>query len=192
MAQNERQLKRVSIDDYVAIDEASPHRNEFRDGVVYAMGGATDDHGRISMNLAGAIHGHVPDRCDTFQGDMRLKLKAAIEAAYYYPDVMVTCSDFDRAKIFREHPALIIEVLSPSSERIDRGEKFLAYTQIPSLMEYAIVAQSVPQIDIFRRGDAWRGASYFIEDSITFESIGLTLPLPQIYRRVRFGAEPIA
>jgi Uma2 family endonuclease len=189
-AQGARQLKRLSEQDYVAIDDASPIRNEFRDGVIYAMGSATDDHGRISMNLASAIYHHLPERCDTFQGDMRLLLRAAKDAAYYYPDVMVTRGDLDRAKIFREHPSLIIEVLSPSSERIDRGEKFLAYTQIPSLMEYAIVAQSVPQIDIFCRSDAWRGASYFIEDNITFDSIELTLPVPQIYRRVQFGAEP--
>ena len=192
MAQSARQLKRLSVEDYFAIDDASPHKNEIRDGVVYAMGGATDDHGRIAMNLAGAIHAHLPDRCDTFQGDMRLLIRAARDEAYYYPDVLVTCSNLDRAKIFREQPTLIIEVLSPSSERIDRGEKFLAYTQIPSVMEYAIVAQSVPQIDIFRRSEAWRGASYFIEDSIVFESIGLTVPVTQIYRRVRFGGEAIS
>ena len=187
MVQDARQLKRTTVEQYLAIDDASEVKHEFRDGVVYAMGGATDDHGRISGNLFAAIHGHLPDRCDAFLGDMRLKLGPAADAEYYYPDVLVTCSDLDRSKIFREHPTLIIEVLSPSSERIDRGEKFLAYTQIASLMEYAIVAQSVPQIDIFRRSDAWRGASYFREDSITFESIGLTLPVPQIYRRVNFG-----
>ena len=93
---------------------------------------------------------------------------------------------------YREHPVLVIEVLSPSSERIDRTEKFLAYTQLSSLQEYAIVAQSVPQIDIFRRSEAWRGASYFREDAITFESIGLTLSVPQIYRRIRFGGVELA
>ena len=190
MAQDARELKRTTAAQYLAIDDACAHKNEFRDGVVYAMGGATDDHGRISGNLFAAIHAHLPDRCDAFQGDMRLKFRAALDDDYYYPDVMVTCSDLDRSKIFREHPKLIIEVLSPSSERIDRGEKFLAYTQLPSVLEYVIVAQSIPQIDIFRRSDAWRGASYFIEDHVTFESIGLTLAATQIYRRVRFGAEP--
>jgi hypothetical protein len=58
--------------------------------------------------------------------------------------------------------------------------------QIPSCEEVAIVAQSVPQIDLFRRREAWRGASYFIEDDITFESIGLTVPVRQIYRRVSY------
>ena len=189
MAQEVRGLKRTTVEQYLAIDDACAHKNEFRDGVVYAMGGATDDHGRIAMNLAGAINVHLPDRCDTFQGDMRLKIRAAVDNDYYYPDVLVTCSELDRSKIFREHPTLVIEVLSPSSERIDRGEKFLAYTQISSLTEYVIVAQSVPQIDIFRRSDAWRGASYFIEDQVTFESIGLTMPVSQIYRRVRFGGD---
>ena len=182
-------LKRTTVEQYLAMDDACAHKNEFRDGVVYAMGGATDDHGRIAMNLAGAINAHLSDRCDTFQGDMRLKVRGAVDNDYYYPDVLVTCSELDRSKILREHPTLVIEVLSPSSERIDRGEKFLAHTQISSLTEYVIVAQSVPQIDIFRRSDAWRGASYFIEDQVTFESIGLTVPLSQIYRRVRFGSD---
>jgi Uma2 family endonuclease len=187
MADASRILKRTSVDAYFAFDDASEHKNEFRDGVVYATGGATDDHGRIAGNLFAAIHGHLPERCDVFQGDMRLTVRAAIEDAYYYPDLMVTCSDLERSKIFCEQPTLVIEVLSQSSERIDRGEKFLAYTQLASLQEYAIVAQSVPQIDLFRRSEAWRGASYFREDAITFESIGMTMPVLQIYRRIRFG-----
>lgn len=187
MADAARILKRTTVAEYLAFDEASATRNEFRDGVVYAMGGATDDHGRIAGNLFAAIHAHLPERRDVFMGDMRLKVGAAREDAYYYPDVMVTCSELEKSKIYREQPTLIIEVLSPSSERIDRTEKFLAYTQIPSLQEYAIVAQSVPQIDLFRRSEAWRGGSYFREDEITFESIGLTLTVPAIYRRIKFA-----
>ena len=181
-----RQLKRQTVDDYLAIDDGSPLRHEFRDGVIYAMGGASDDHGRIAMNLAAAIHGHLPDRCDVFQGDMRLKLRTVPSDAYYYPDVMVTCSDLDRAKVHREHPLLVVEVLSPSSERVDRGEKFIAYTAIPSVEEYVIVVQSAPQIDLFRRRDGWRGESYFLEDDITLESISLTVPVRQVYRRVNY------
>lgn len=185
-----RELKRMTVADYFAIDDQSPVRHEFRDGVVYAMGGASDDHGRISINLSSAINSALGDRCDVFQGDMRLKFGANFDEAYYYPDVMVTCSDLDRAKHQREHPKLIAEVLSPSSERIDRGEKFETYIRIPSLEEYAIISQSVPQIDLFRRTDAWRGASYFLEDTITFESIALTVPVRQVYRRVSFLAPP--
>lgn len=180
-------LKRASVTEYLAADDASPLKHELRDGIIYAMGGATDDHGRISMNLASAIHANLPRYCDVFQGDMRLKHRTLRDEAYYYPDLMVTCSDLDRAKMHREQPSLVIEVLSPSSERIDRGEKFIAYTGMPSVMEYAIIAQSVPQIDIFRRRDAWRGESYFLSDTITFETLSLTLPVEQIYRRVIFS-----
>lgn len=191
MSSISRSLKRATVEQYFAVDDNSPLKHEFRDGVIYAMGGATDDHGRIAGNIFAAIHAHLPDRCDVILGDMRLKSRALADDAYYYPDVLVTCSDLDRAKIYREQPALLVEVLSTSSERIDRSEKFLAYTQIPSLQEYLIVAQSVPQIDIFRRRDAWRGESYFLQDQITLESIALTLPVAQIYRRVQFGA-PLA
>jgi len=181
-----RELRRATVAEYLAVDDASPVRHEFRDGVIYAMGGASDDHGRVTGNIFAAIHGALPPRCDVFMADMRLKVRAVSDDAYYYPDIMVTGSELDRARSHREHPKLVIEVLSPSSERIDRGEKFQVYTQLPSCEEYAIVAQSVPQIDLFRRREAWRGASYFLEDDIQFESIGLTLPVRQIYRRVSY------
>lgn len=183
-------LKCATVADYLAADDASPKKHEFRDGVICAMGGATDDHGRISGNLFGAVHAHMPSHCDVFQGDMRLKHRVERVEAYYYPDLLVTWSDLDRAKMHREHPTLFVEVLSPSSERIDRGEKFITYTAIPSPLEYVIVAQSVPQIDIFRRRDAWRGESYFLNDTITLESLALSLPVAQVYRRVSFG-QPI-
>jgi Uma2 family endonuclease len=104
---------------------------------------------------------------------------------FYYPDVMVACGREGVASHYLHYPKLIVEVLSRSTESIDRREKFLSYTQIGTVEEYALVCQEAAQIMIFRRAEKWVPQMHTGPDEIAaFESIGLSLPLAQIYEGV--------
>ncbi len=181
-----RSPRRWSVAEYLEFEETATERHEFVDGVVYAMLGGSDRHNLITGNLFIALGNHLPDRCQVFEHAMKLRVSIEKSELFFYPDVLVTCSDRDSAQLFRERPILIAEVLSHSTERSDRTDKFAVYKGIAELQEYVLIAQDVPQIEIFRRRNAWRLETYFMDDTITLESVELTLPVVQLYRRVTF------
>ena len=117
---------------------------------------------------------------------MKLRIETERDVSYFYPDIIVSCSSADRAKLYRKQPVLLAEVLSPSTERSDRSEKFAAYISIGSLQEYVIIAQDVPQVEIFRRRNAWQVETLFMADTLKLESIDLEFPVSQLYRRIAF------
>jgi len=177
---------RLTTAEYLAYEQDGKTRYEFVDGVLYAMVGGSDRHNLIALNLASALSSRLPDACQVFEQSMKLRIAAATSDDYYYPDLMVSCDETDRERLYRERPSILGEVLSPSSEREDRREKFAAYTALPSLREYVLIAQDVPQIELFRRENAWQLETFFINDTITFPSAELSLPVQQIYRRIAF------
>src|SRR5437660_7721120 len=131
-----RRLHRLSVDEYLEAEKDSPVRHEFIDGQIYAMAGASDRHNRISINLTKALDDRLTDGpCEVFMADMKVWVS---ETIFYYPDVVVACDGPGADSYYRKHPKLIIEVSSPSTERIDRSEKLLAYKQVKSLKEYVI------------------------------------------------------
>jgi Uma2 family endonuclease len=136
-----RQPRRVSFDEWLAFEETTELRHELINGALFAMSGASDSHNIIVGNLFLQIAGPLMGRCQTFQGMMKLKVDHSIDSDGYYPDILVSCAPTDRERLFRREPVLLIEVLSPSTERTDRGEKLLNYLQITSLIEYLIVSQ---------------------------------------------------
>ena len=186
MSQAVRLPTRLTSAEYLEFEKGSSVRHEFVGGVMYAMVGGTDRHNIIAANLLIALSNHLPDACQVFEQSMKLRIATDSAQDFYYPDLMVSCDASDRESLFREKPSILGEVLSPSSEREDRREKLAAYTQISSLQEYVIVAQDVPQVEIFRRGRSWRPEVFYLEDTMMFESAGLALPVKQIYRRVTF------
>ncbi len=177
---------RLTIEEYLDGESASEIRHEFIDGEVYAMVGSTDRHGIIAGNLFAALHGHLRSPCQVFISDMKVKLRIDHADIFYYPDVVVSCDPADRAPLWREKPVLIIEVESPSTARIDHQEKLAAYKTIPSLLEYAIVAQDARRAEIFRRAHGWTPEYVFADGATAFNSVDLTLSLSQIYRGVDF------
>ena len=181
-----RSPRRWSVADYLAFEEHANERHEFIDGVIYAMVGGSDRHNLVTGNLFATLHNHLPDHCQAFEHGMKLRVGIDHAECFYYPDVMVSCSEADRARHWRERPLLIAEVLSDSTERNDRAEKFTAYKSIPELQEFVLIAQDVPQVEVFRRRNAWQLETYFMPDIITLESVALTLPVTQLYRRVTF------
>lgn len=127
--------------------------------------------------------------CEPFISDMKIKVDPKL---YYYPDVVVTCDQIINDAYSRSEPRLIVEVMSPSTERIDRHEKLPAYQQIAGLQGYVLIRQDEMMIEIYRRqpDNQW-AAEVFAdpEEDITFASVALTLQVRDIYRNVRFEVE---
>jgi Uma2 family endonuclease len=177
---------RVTFDEYVAFEETSEARHELINGVVFAMSGSPDTHNLICTNLVLLIAGPLKGRCQTFQGMMKLRVAHQSDSDGYYPDIMVACQPNDRERLFRSEPTLLIEVLSPSTERVDRGEKLLNYLNIPSLQTYVIISQAVPQVEVISREEAWKPQYLFLRDTLVLTRLGLNIPVTSIYDTISF------
>lgn len=177
----------LSIEEYLKFEKDSPVKHEYIDGQIYAMAGASATHNRIARNICNRLDDHLADdECEPFISDMKVWVS---ETVFYYSDVVVACDPPDSDPYFRRKPVLIIEVSSPGTERIDRSEKLLAYKRVNSLKEYVIIAQDRVHIEIFRRLDSgqwqWEALTEMNEE-LRLQSVGLTLNVPEVYRRVKF------
>ena len=177
---------KVSPEDYLRQEMMSPMRHEFVDGAIYAMSGASDRHGLVTLALAARLFDKVDPGCQVFTSDMKLRISEGPAMVYYYPDVLVSCAADDRDRYFREQPVLLVEVISPSTERTDRIEKLAAYKSIPSLVEYVIAEQDMPKVEVFRRRSAWQGEIFLPDASFHLDSIGIDFSVEDIYRRLGF------
>ncbi len=183
----------ISPEEYLKIDRASVDiKYEYMDGQMYAMSGGTRNHGRIAMNLAAIVDAHLGDGpCRAYSSDIRVQVA---ESKYYYPDLTVTCNPEDMSgdEDMIYFPRLVVEVLSPSTETRDRGEKFRAYQKCLSIEEYVLIRTEYQEVEIFnRQGDIWTYRRFEPGQDIELRSIGLIIPLAAIYRRTDVpGQEP--
>ncbi len=178
--------QRLSVEEYLEFEANSEGRHEYIDGVVYAMSGPSEKHELIAGNLFAAIHGHVRGGpCRPYISNFKVRLRLDQGDLFYYPDVMVACGREGVASHYLQHPKLIVEVLSPSTQSIDRREKFLSYKQIATVEEYVLASQEATEITIYRRSEQWAPRVHTESDDIVaFRSIGLSLALGQIYEGV--------
>lgn len=180
---------KIGVEDYLEGEKISNVRREYVDGEVFAMAGASDRHHRISLNLAKKLDDHLQDsKCESFMAEMKLRTD---EKTFYYPDVFVSCERNPSSRYFREEAVLVIEVVSESTRQIDRREKLRIYQSIPTLREYVVVEQAKMKIEIHRRLDDGRWLTRIynhndLDEIITFESVGVSFTLEEIYRRVSF------
>lgn len=181
-----RKYTLLSAADYLAADNDGTWKHEFVDGAVYAMSGASENHNLIRGGIAGFLNDRVGDACRVFSEGMKLQIRTNDRERYYYPDVFVCCDPEDREPYFKSSATLVVEVLSPSTERVDRTEKFEAYASLPSVMEYALVSQTAVEMELFRRRTGWKREFYQQDNVVTFESVGLSVSLSIFYRRVVF------
>ena len=144
--------RRMTADEFLAWDAGQTVKHEFVRGEVFAMAGGEDRHYSVALNLAVALHQHLRGTpCRTFGSDVKLRVEA--EDCFFYPDLMVTCSAADAAeRLVKREPVLVVEVLSPSTAAFDRGEKFAAYRQLPSLAEFLLVDIDARRCELFRKG----------------------------------------
>jgi len=182
----------VTAEEYLFLERSAPYKNEFHDGQVYAMTGASREHNLIAFNVAGELNSQLKNRpCEAYVSNMRVKVAEA--RSYHYPDVVVVCGmpQFEDAHVDTLlNPTLLIEVLSPSTEAYDRGGKFAHYRKIPTLNEYLLVAQDQPSIERYlRQGDAWiLTEAVGLEADVPLESIDCVLSLREVYDKVLSGA----
>ena len=177
----------MSPDEYLAGELQSEIRHEYVAGRVYAMAGASQEHGTISGNIYSPIHEHLRGhRCRAFMNDMKVLPRPEERDLFYYPDILVACHPAEASRYFREHPSIIVEVLSPDTERIDRTEKFAACTAIPSLDSYVLVDQARVEVTAFHRaGGKWEKSIFTQrEEVLRFACIDFEITLARIYEDV--------
>ena len=127
--------------EYLDAENDGEWRHEYIGGVIYTMAGGSEEHNLIAGNIFAHLKLSLPDRCRGFSQDMKVHISRAPDERYYYPDVFVTCLPTDRDRFSKSEPILVVEVLSPQTARVDRGEKFEGYKTLPSLMEYVLVSR---------------------------------------------------
>ena len=177
-----------SAEEYLALERSASFKSEFHDGQIYAMTGASREHNLIAVNIARELSLQLKSRpCEAYVNDMRIK--AAEARSYHYPDVVVVCEKpqfEDQQADSLLNPTVVIEVLSPSTEAYDRGEKFAHYRKIISLREYLLVSQDKPLIERFvREGDRWvLTEAEGLDGLLPLESIGCSLALREVYDKV--------
>jgi len=177
----------IPIDDYLAGEPNSAIRHEYLAGTVYAMAGAGEKHNRIAGNLFFHLRAASRGRpCGVFISDMKLRIDDS--DSFYYPDVMVTCDPADTQPLFKKLPCLLVEVLSPSTETIDRREKLLAYRKLPTLRHYVLASQDQRWVQWHRRNDLGQWEVFDLQDPYTLHltcpGIEVRLTLDDIYEDV--------
>jgi Uma2 family endonuclease len=172
----------ISIEDYLAGEERTQTKHEYLAGDIVAMGGASRRHGLIVTALSFAITGQARARgCQLFIADMRVRIDQDGETYFYYPDLVLTCDPDDRHNLYCSRPCLIVEVLSDRTERIDRREKRLAYSLLPSLREYVLIDQERVCVETYRRGEPGWTHETLTDGALHLECLGLDVPVAEIY-----------
>ena len=194
MALAENFLPSISPEQYLEIERHSEIRHEFLEGLVYAMAGETPDHSTICFNLATITGSQIKNKpCRGFSPNM--KVRAGASGLFAYPDLMIVCGE---AKFHDEHgdvllnPTVVVEVLSPSTEKYDRGEKFRRYrTEIESLQDYLMVSQDTARIEHHHRqpsGDWIASDVSGLDRELVLASVECRIPLADVYRNTKVGS----
>lgn len=185
-------------DEYLALERASQERREYLDGQIYLMAGESPAHGTICTNLTVEIGSQLRGQpCQVWSKDTKVrsgpipKSRYSAQGLYSFPDLVVVCGEpqyLDEHRDVLVNPKVIIEVLSPTTEDFDRGEKFLRYrTYIDSLTDYVVVAQSMPLVEHFElKNGQWVIAATATElsEAVILSSIGCALRLSEVYDRI--------
>ena len=182
----------LTPEEYLTWERKQPFKNEYHNGQIIAMSGASRSHNRITVDITIQLGNQLMDSdCEVFANDMRVRTSPTV--SYFYPDVIVVCGEprfeddtFDTLL----NPILVIEVLSPSTAAFDRGEKFEHYKQLASLQEYLLISQDSVRVEhYFLQETQWLHNTFQrLEDVLSLASIECEVPLRAIYRRVMRNA----
>ena len=176
---------KISLEDFLTLDlESLDQRYEYIDGHMHAMAGGTNKHAILISNASFLLQLHLEGSpCIVFPSDMWVR----IENSVLSPDISVSCEARDIEETLKTitSPCLVIEVLSPTTEKDDRGKKFYIYQQCPSLKEYVLISQDCMLVEIFTRRDRlWEYRIYQKGDMVELKSFGITFPIERLYRNV--------
>lgn len=181
--------KHYTVEEYLEIDRRSPVKCEYYQGEIFAMAGASPDHNVIAANVIGELRNRLKGGpCVPYAGDLRVKVDRT--ELYAYPDATVICGqpnydEEDRITVL--NPTLVVEVLSDSTEKYDRGTKRRHYAEIESLKEYLIIDQHEAKVELHIRqpdGSLTRSDFVGLEAVVPLASVKCELPLAEIYYNV--------
>lgn len=192
------QPRRHSVEEYFRIEADSTEKHDFIDGQIVCMSGGTAKHSLIIANLIREVGNLLKGKpCQVYDSNLRVAVKRDVR--YSSPDLSVVCGEpqfdpRDENETTITNPRAVIEVLSPSSEAADRGEKFERYLKLASLQEYVLVLQTRPRIETyFRQPDGtWLFAfADGLDASLRLRSLSIDLLLADVYTGVKFPPEPL-
>jgi Uma2 family endonuclease len=198
-----RPRPQYTVEQYLAMERAAAERHVYLDGQIIAMAGESLQHGIISVNILGLLFVQLKGTpCFAVTKDTKVRSGLGIASArstrgmFSYPDIVVVCG---KAEFFDEHrdvilnPTAIFEVLSPSTEAFDRGDKFQRYRSWnATLKDYVVISQTHPVVEHFYRdpGDKWvMEEAVGLQATVVLPSIGCTLKLADVYDRLEFTEE---
>ena len=183
--------ERMDFEEYLSLVEQDPdHAYEYLDGRVYMMTGGSPDHAIIGSNLNGLLQTFLRGRrCIVYNSDVYVQPSEHYRVC---PDVTVSCDQRDRgAQEVIRYPLLVAEVLSPTTEARDRGQKSLQYRSCPSIQEYLLISSEFPLVEVFRREKQgfWSLYTLGLDDTIELTSLGLRFPVAELYQNSSFLEE---
>lgn len=182
---------RVSVAEYLRREAEATDRHEYHDGEIFVMSGGSARHSRINYNLYLSIGKRLDmEKCEPFESTIKVAIRES--RRYVYPDATIVCGpvEFDpegENESVILNPRVIFEVLSPSTEGYDRGEKFEHYKHSPTIEEYVLIAQDRSHVDsILRQADgSWNWIAFSgLDATATVRCVGVELPLAELYSRV--------
>ncbi len=179
-------VRKYTHAEYVALEGASETKHEFHDGLIMAMAGGTLEHGRLQASIARVVGQALiaaKRPCNVFGADARVFVEDSDRA--FYPDASVVCGkrqvSFDDPHAMT-NPIVIVEVLSDSTEKDDRGAKFAHYRKLASLEEYVLVNQDARRIEIFRRSpEGWVLSEAGEGQELVLRSVGVSISVDAVY-----------
>lgn len=177
----------MSVAEYLELEETSSIKHEYVAGEIYAFSGATKRHNRIIGNIFVRLWDAAREgSCRVYVNDVKLR---AAEDIIYYPDIMIACGPEGEDPLIEDAPCLVVEVISPSTEVIDRREKLAAYKRIATLKAYVIVSQDRRRVQRHWRDEEgiWWDADVSDHGRVPIPGPDLELTLDQIYEGVRFS-----
>ncbi len=185
----------MTVSEYFQLDYTDPYsKYEYLDGVIRLISGGSREHDQIAYNMRMTLDQNFRTGPCFVQGsDLRVQVSPS---RYVYPDVTVSCDVADRRRgnTLIRSPRIVVEVLSPSTEKVDRIDKLKAYQACPTLQEIVLISQFAPYVEVYRRdrgkGDEWRHVSYEAGQEVVLESVDVHFPLEDLYRRIDFD-EPL-
>lgn len=186
----------MTVEQYLALDEATDGKYEFLDGYAYMlrppssfydeqavdMAGGSVNHAAICAAMTGILYQALSDSpCMVYSSDARMQLA---ERQYLYPDLVVACGEQSGTMLV--NPTVVIEVISPTSEKRDRGEKLKTYKSLPTVQEYVLIGSEYQAIEVHRHeGRFWKEQHYYEGDLVELKSLGISFPFDEVYRRIR-------
>jgi len=172
---------KITEEQYLQGELVAEFKHEFIDGEAYAMAGASETHNLLSLNMASELRNQLKGTpCRTFIADMKVK----VANDFFYPDVMVVCQQDNDFDYYKQSPVIIVEILSKSTRKFDKNAKRLKYQNISTLEEYVLIDQTIAEIEVFKKKEHWQSFYYYLGDAITFESLGVTVLVEDIYYQV--------